>query len=346
MAKEGKKIKEKLIAFLEESKVLVDSKAKEILNSNVDARFKDLVDYHIDSGGKRVRASLALLCCLACGGKKEDALYAAAAIEILHNSTLLIDDIIDHSSWRRGEETAWKKFGVSIVECLNFIYSSSVFEASLRSKNPKAVSEKMIEAMKIVIQGEIMDILFEQNGRRKDNYVQENRYSSVSLEDYLEMVTKKTSILIQKSTEIGCICAGASEKDIKLFGGYGYNLGVAFQIVDDILDIYGQKEKFGKAIGQDIREGKLGNILVIYALKDLPKEDRESLLNVLRKEKAYEADVDKVIKIIKNTDAKEKSVDLAKKYAELACSNLEKVSGNQWTKLMEGLVDFVIEREK
>lgn len=342
----GKTKKQEIVSFLEKTKVLVDPKIKELLNIYVSKRFEKLTNYQIGTGGKRLRACLTLLSCLACGGKIKNAIYPAAGIEILHNNTLIIDDIIDHGSWRRNRKTCWKKFGASITECISFIYSAAVFQAAFFSKKPKLVSDRLARAMKTVLQGEILDILFEQSGREEENYVQKNRYHEVNLYNYLEMVSKKTAALIQAAVEIGGICAGARKKQIEALENYGLNLGIAFQIKDDILDIYGEEKKFGKKIGQDIRERKLGSILIFYALKETSEQDGKKLLKILKKKKITEKDVKSAIKVIKQTSAQEKAMKLGKEYILKAKQSLKILPQNKWTKLLRNIADFAIEREK
>ena len=338
--------KKEIISFLEKVRKLVDPKIKELLNLYVDKKFEKLVNYQVETGGKKLRASLIVLSCLVCGGKTEDALYPAAGIEILHNYSLMIDDIIDHSFWRRRKKTCWKKFGNSMTECLGFIYSTAVFQAARFSKKPDLILDKLAEALKVLAQGEIMDILFEQSGRDEESYVQKNRYQEVNLDNYLEMVSKKTAALIRAAMEIGGICGRATKKEITALKNYGFNLGIAFQIKDDILDIYGKEKKFGQRIGQDIRERKLGSILTFYALKEMSSENKKRLLAILKKKKITEKDVRRAIKMIKETGAKEKATKLGEEYVKRAKEHLRNLPRNKWTRLLEDIGDFVMKREK
>ena len=324
----------------------VDFKIKEILNLCVDKKFQELVNYQIKSGGKRLRPILAIASCLACKGKIEDSLYPAAGLEILHNCTLIYDDIIDNSELRRNKPTAWSKFGKSIAECIGINYAAAVFQAANRSNQAILVSEIFADTMKKIVEGEILDILFEQSGRKNEKYTIKNRFKKITEADYLKMVSKKTAFLIQACCHVGGLSAYASESETEALKDYGFNLGIVFQIKDDILDIFGKSEKFGKKIGKDIEERKLGNIVIFYALEQLNETDKNKLLKILRKDKIKNQDIKQAVNLIKKTKAQEKSFLLAEKYLKKAKQNLKKLPNNKWNKLLDEMLLFAIKREK
>lgn len=323
----------------------VEPVIKEILKLHIDKKFHKLLNYQISTGGKRLRPTLAIISSRLLNGKLEDVLYPAAGLEILHNCTLIIDDIIDHSNMRRGEPTVWYKFGKSIAECVGIHYSASVFEGANRSEKPEEISEIFIKTMKTVIEGEILDILFEQSGREDEPYVKRNRFLQITNRDYFEMVKKKTASLFQASCEIGGICSSARKEQIDLLRNYGFNLGIAFQIQDDILDIFGQEKKFGKKIGKDIEERKLGNIIVNLALKELSNSDKKEFLKILRKKELNNKDIRFAISLINKTNAYQKALYIAKEFIQKAKENLKRLPQNKWNKLLNTLADFVIYRQ-
>ncbi|MFW5888295.1 MAG: polyprenyl synthetase family protein [Patescibacteria group bacterium] len=339
------KRREGAFEVLSEIDKVISPKVEELLELGVENKFKPLIKYQTSTGGKKLRAALVMLGCLGCGGDEKDSVYPAAAMEILHNNTLMVDDIIDHSTWRRRKFTTWKKYGSSVTQCLTFIYSASVFQAAAHARNSKALTERFAVAFKTVLQGEINDLLLEQAGRENEKYIQKNRCKNVGLDDYLEMISQKTASLIAISSEVGGVCADTSDPRIKALRGYGYNLGMAFQIRDDILDIYGDEAKFGKRIGQDIYERKLGNILIIYALEEFDKEAKQKFLNILQKDKITEGDVNKAIKMIKRTGAQKKATELAGNYSSKGYENLKKLPQNQYNGVLKDLLDFVIKRD-
>lgn len=339
------KRKEGVFFVLRELQKEVDPRIKELLDLEVGEEFREVLHYQIATGGKRLRAALVILGCLSCDGRGSDSLYAAAAVEILHNNSLMIDDILDNSGQRRGKETIWKKHGVAATQCLSFLYAASVFQGADRSPAPGAISERFSSALKRVFQGEIKDILLEQGGREGESYIQHHRYRDASLDDYLEMVSLKTASLMEVSCEIGGLCAGADDDRLRVLREFGSALGVVFQIRDDILDIYGQESKFGKKIGQDIYERKLGNILVVFALEDLKGGKRKELLSLLRRNELTAGDVDKAVGIIKGTEARDRAEELARLYYQKGERAWRELPRTEYSEILKELLEFAVSRE-
>lgn len=333
-------------SVLKEAPKIVNPKIKEILDSFVDSKTKKLVNYQINAGGKRLRPILTILSCLVCGGKTKDALYPAAGIEILHNYSLIIDDIIDKSSLRRGKPTVWSKFGRSIAQCIGIDYSAAVFQAANKSKHSTQISEIFAKAIKTVVDGEILDILFEQSGREDEPYVVQSRYSKITEKDYFRMISKKTASLIQACCETGGVCADAKKEKLKALGDYGFNLGIAFQIKDDILDIFGREQKFGKKIGHDIEERKLGNIIILCAMEEFSLKEKKKMLVLMKKKELKDKEIQDVIKMIEKTQARKRALKLGEKYIRKAQSALEILPQNNWNNLLKAFTDFTIQREK
>jgi geranylgeranyl diphosphate synthase type I len=289
---------------------------------------------------------LTILSCLICNGKIRDAIYPAVGLEFLHNHSLLLDDIIDNSFLRRGEPTAWVKFGRSIAECISANYLASSFHAAALSRSPKRITEIFAIALKKAVEGEILDILFEQAGREDEKYVVKNRYKRVSLSDYFEMAGKKTGALFQACCETGGVCAGAKKREIGALKSYGFNIGMALQIKNDIIDIFGEEKETGKKIGDDIKERKLGNIVILLALKELPPSERKEILSVLRKRELREKDVKRAIGIIRKTNSLEKSFKLQGEFLQKAKRSLDFLPKNKWRGVMEDLADSVPKMRK
>lgn len=338
--------KEKLNSILTELTKKVDPVMKKTLISGVDKKFQKVVSYQITTGGKRLRPALAIICCKMLGGKIKDVLYAAAGLEILHNYTLIIDDVIDKSTLRRGKLTTWSKFGKSVAECVGVDYSAAIFQAVNKSKAPVLISEFFTNTIKVIIDGEILDILFEKSGRNDESYVMKNRYRKIREKDYFEMIGKKTASLLQTSCEIGGICAGAKEKELTVLRKYGFNIGMAFQITDDILDIFGEEKKFRKKIGRDIIEGKKGNIIILLTLKELNLADRNKFLKIIKKDKISKKDVREAMTLIEKTDSRQNAYQLSESFTEEAKKDLKTLPQNKWNETLRILADFTIKREE
>jgi len=338
--------KENLNLFLTKFTKIIDPVIKKILVDSVDRKFQKTVSYQISTGGKRLRPALVAISCRLLGGKLKDVLYPAAGLEIFHNYTLIVDDIIDNSSLRRGKPTCWFKFGKSVAQCIGIDYSAALFQAANRTKNPVVVSELLAKTLKIVMEGELLDILFEQSGREAEPYILKNRYRKITEKDYFKMASQKTATLFQACCEIGGICAGAKKRELKSLRNYGFNLGIAFQIQDDILDIFGQKKMFGKKIGKDIEERKGGNIVILFALKELNLANKKKLLKILRKKKINQKDIKEAVRLIKKTNSHQKACLLGQKFGQKAKKSLEILPKNKWNNLLATLANFASEREK
>ncbi|HBG81783.1 TPA: polyprenyl synthetase family protein [candidate division CPR2 bacterium] len=339
--------KESVKTYLTQWSQAVDPVILDLLNDGVGARNHELLDHQMKVGGKRIRPGLAIASCLCLGGKLEDVIHAAASLEILHNYTLIIDDMIDHSDFRRNEPTVWAKYGNSMAQCAGIDYAVSVFQGANKSPNVSRLTELLAKTLKAIADGEITDVSFERSGRENEPFVTKNRYKNISKEDYFEMISKKTAVLLKASCEAGGICAGGHWQEILMLGNYGFNLGMAFQVQDDILDIFADEKSFGKKVGKDIIEKKLGNVVILLALEELSAEDKEKIHGVLNSNHPVtEGEVKKVIELIKKTKAKEKAAKIARNYVEKARGELKSLPKNEWRELLSGLANFVIEREK
>ena len=338
--------KEKATRELEKLKSAINTTINEILLSGVSPKFKSIIRYQITNGGKRLRPILAILSCRLLGGKLKDVIHPAAGLEILHNYTLIVDDIIDHSLFRRNQPTSWAKYGKSIAECIAIDYGAAVFQATKKSPHPIKISDIFAQTIKKIIDGEITDVLFERTGRKDEPYIVENRPKTITKNAYFTMIAKKTASLFEASCLVGGLCCKATKKQLTALQDYGFNLGMAFQIRDDILDIFGNKKKFGKKIGGDIKEGKGGNIVLLHALQDFNKQEKKELINLLKKEKINQQDINRVVKLITKTKARQEAEKLQKVFAQKARQALKTLPNNEYRQILESLIDFVIKREK
>jgi len=336
-------LKEKLVEINE----LVEPVIRQLLTHGVEEHNADAVFYQCRVGGKRIRPALVVLSGLLFGAKESDLLRPAASIEILHNSTLIVDDIIDHSEFRRDQPTCWHKFGKSIAECTSFIYIASIFEGINHSNNSPKLIDLYSQTIKTIIDGEVKDILFERSGREDEDFVVENRYKTISKEDYLVMISQKTAVLLQACCKAGAIVANTNDEQIEIIGDFGYNLGIAFQIRDDILDIFGDEKEFGKKIGKDIIEKKMGNYVILSALERLESDDRNIINQLLENSKEIsDEDIATITFLINKTNAKQVALDTANSYVQKALSALEKLPKNEYNDTLSEVADYVVGRTK
>ncbi|MBO3839530.1 MAG: polyprenyl synthetase family protein [Thermoproteota archaeon] len=340
------KSNQNLIETLEEVAREVEPVIYDALSENASPEFQEVLIYPIKAGGKRIRPAVVLLSCEAAGGKPENALNAAAAIELVHNYTLIIDDIIDHGEVRRGIPTLWKKYGLTMALLAAVQYREVISELLLKSQNSRRLLSIVDSYIMRLVEGERLDVLFEQFGREDEPYVVEHRRMSVSFEDYIDMITRKTSSLYEASAMMGAIEAGAGEKIVESFKGFGLNLGISFQIVDDLLDLFGSASETGKQVGKDVIEHKLGNMLILKGLERMYGDEKQFFLNVLRSERVSEGDLEKALNILARTGVRENAVKEAWLFAERAKSMLEIVPDSRAKRLLLELADYVVYRNK
>ncbi len=227
------------------------------------------IHYTLNRGGKRIRPLLVLLANDLFGGHFEKAIKPAMGIEIFHNFTLLHDDIMDLASLRRGKETVYKKWGVNrailsgdTMFAMAYSYISQVEKDLLPE-----VLELFTTTAREVCEGQQYDMNFES-------------LTEVTMENYLQMIRMKTAVLLACSLKLGALLAHASKTEAEKMYSFGENLGMAFQIQDDLLDAFGDVEKFGKQIGGDIASGKK-TFLVIKALEFADRDDKSLLIHLL-----------------------------------------------------------------
>lgn len=319
---------------------------EELLLLNVKKDFQKMILYQMKAGGKRLRPVLAILVCRALGGKEKDVLYPAAGLEIIHNYSLIVDDIIDHSLFRRNLPTVWVKFGISMADCVAIDFAASIFQAANQSIKAKVIVEVFAKVMKEIVDGEIMDILMERSGREKEPFVVQKKPKIVNRAMYFEMIAKKTASLFSACCETGALTADISPKIVRASRDFGYNLGLAFQMQDDILDMFGNQDIFGKKIGKDIQERKGGSIALILALENLPKVERDKISWIFQKKKITDGDVAAVLKLIRNTDALSQAEKLKNEFILKAQKCLVIFPQNRWTSLLRELPIFVAQRNK
>ena len=246
------------------------------------------IEYILSQGGKRLRPTLCLLACDLFGGNIEDCMVPAVAAEIFHNFTLVHDDIMDQAPLRRGMETIYKKWGSDVAILSGDTMLIKAFQYVLNTNN-KYRYEVFAELCKValeVCEGQQLDLNFE---TRDD----------VALDEYLEMIRLKTAVLLGSVLKIGAIVAGADEESQKIIYDFGVDIGMAFQLQDDVLDCYADVDVFGKMIGGDISDNKK-TYLYLYALSVAHDEDEEELRRLFKMPKGR--DEEKIKKVLEIYD--------------------------------------------
>ncbi len=312
------------------------------LSKGASPNFVPLLRYQIEAGGKRMRAAMTILSCVAAGGRAADALRPAAAVELIHNYSLVMDDLIDHGKVRRGKPTLRIAGGDSVSLLIAMYYREvldEILEACVRRAEIRQVA---VHAMKEIIDGERRDLLFEQAGRNEP-YLLSNRVTNPNFPCYLAMIGKKTAALFRAAGEAGGHAAQANTQVVKALGEFGWKAGLAFQVMDDVLDIYG--DKTGKETAKDIMEHKLGNAAVLVALRYLDRSRKTELLRILRSEKVSKSMARRGRSLVLQTPAERECKEVAQTYLEQAKNQLAVLSRSKYRNLLVQLSDHMVSRK-
>jgi octaprenyl-diphosphate synthase len=293
------------------------------------SRERDLTNisaHLVHSGGKRVRPMVTLLAYLAFGGKRiQDIVDIATAIELIHTATLLHDDIIDGADTRRGKESAYKKFGLkSTLVAGDFLFIKA-FEFA--GKFDETVVQWTADACTLLTEGEILQGLF-------------NRNRAVTLDDYLEIVRRKTASLFHTGAKVGAYLAGAPSALVDETERYGLNMGIAFQMVDDVLDVVGHPDLLGKPTGMDLRDGNPA-LPIILAVMDGNATVREAF----DCSNPTEPQIRAALAAIKSSSSIQEAKLLSKRYAEEALVSVKKLPASKYRNGLKSLVQLIIDRD-
>ncbi|MEM3522805.1 MAG: polyprenyl synthetase family protein, partial [Candidatus Bathyarchaeia archaeon] len=242
---------------------------------------------------------------------------------------------------RRGIQTVRAKYGDVLAILAGIFYREAIADIISDCKNSEKINKIIIETIKEIIDGERLDVLFEQAGR-SDRYIVEHRYTYVPLELYYRMIGKKTATLIKSSCIVGAISANSSKNDLEMLSDFGWKIGLAFQLIDDFLDIYG--EETGKQKGKDIIEHKLGNIIILHAIEEMSDINKKEFLNILKSEVVSNEKLKLALELIDKTNAKNKTLNEA---YNLIDSAKKTISGLKESKAKDQLIkiaDFIAKR--
>jgi len=303
----------------------------QLILRDIDPYVRDVAAHILGSGGKRLRPMLCILIARAFGYTKEDIYPLACVLEFIHSATLLHDDIIDHAALRRGDRAAHTIFGETKTILAGDALLALSNQIVTRYKNISLLS-CLSEAIYRTACGEILEI-----AKMKKNYI--------TSDEYLEIITGKTAYLIQFSCESGAILAGVKKQELKYARSFGLNLGIAFQLVDDVLDYSLNHETIGKPVGGDLREGKITLPLIFY-LDTLPKRERETLLATIKAGKLDQKKQTEIIKEINEKGICKKALEESEIYLNRARDALSNFPPSLEKQILEDVIVFVKERNK
>ncbi len=291
---------------------------------------REIVTYIIKSGGKRVRPILLILSARLSGYNGDRHVPYAAIVEFIHTATLLHDDVVDNAKTRRGNSTVNTVWGnESSVLVGDFLYSKS-FELMAEDGN-HAILRTISKATTALSEGEILELL-------KTSDVETTE------EEYFEVIDNKTAVLFSAACEIGALLGGTSDSQRIALGSFGHNLGIAFQLKDDILDYTSYDAILGKNVGTDLKEGKV-TLPLIYALKSASEKEKAYTKKVLDKPTMTARDFEGVRKIIKKHGGIEYTSAMTTKHIAAAKECLNAFDSSPYREALVTLANQMLERQ-
>lgn len=285
--------------------------------------------YVFESGGKRMRPLLTILSSKLCGYQGTAHLVMAAVTELIHTATLLHDDVVDHAELRRGARSVnslWSSETSILIG--DFLFTRSF--CMMTEHRDLRILELMSRACRQLAEGEILEL-----ARSGDPTIRE--------EEYLAIVRDKTAVLISAACQLGPILGEKPEweEDLSLFG---MNLGMAFQLVDDVLDYAAEEEELGKTIGKDIQEGKV-TLPIIRTLGRCTEPERRRLTEVIRSRSVSQKDVHEILETVHGYDGLQYTQQMARRFVEEAKARLTRLPASRARAALLAVADFVASRK-
>jgi geranylgeranyl diphosphate synthase type I len=319
------------------------SNVKEFILSYLEGEPKELYQasaHYIKSGGKRLRPFMVTKSCEMLGGNSKRAMPAAAAVEMIHNFSLVHDDIMDNDDMRHNVPTVHKYYGIPLAILAGDILFSKAFQLlSVNSRKiglTEKVSSEMIARLSTacvyVCEGQASDVDMSSN----------RRFSAES--QYINMIGKKTAALFEVSCALGALSGiDATSEDVENLSSFGRNVGIAFQLVDDLIGIAGDPKVTGKAVGNDIREGKK-TYPILLALKTAKGEEKTKILKAFSSKSASSIDLKEAVRAISVIGIDQHVRNAAKTHIDRAIKSIEDYEDSDAKKALESSANFIIER--
>lgn len=293
------------------------------------ALIPQLAGHLIASGGKRIRPLLTLASAHLCGYEGEDHITLATTVEFIHSATLLHDDVVDESNLRRGVDTANSIWGnQSSVLVGDFLFSKS-FEL-MTEANSLEVMKILSHASSVIAEGEVLQLITAND-------------TETTEDAYMQVISSKTAALFAAACEIGAVISARPAHEQKALQSYGRNLGIVFQLIDDVLDFNAEQDKLGKNIGDDFRDGKI-TLPVVLAFRRGSTEEREFWRRTMEELDQKDGDLAHALELIEKHGSLKDTVERARHYGAMARDALAIFPDNKYRKALTGIVDFCINR--
>jgi len=317
----------------------VDQHLKSLLDTD-NPLISQIGNYICQSGGKRVRPLLLLLSAQMAGcqvrqimdyqGQKERAIHLASIIEFIHAATLLHDDVIDEAHLRRGNPSANRKWGNQLPVLVgDYLYATSFY--LLVKDNDTRMMETISRATATVTDGEILQL-------------QKAGDLSIKEEEYIEIISKKTSCLMAASCRIGALLGGVPDEQVRALHDYGTNIGIAFQLVDDLLDYISYEEKLGKPVNNDLQGGNC-TLPLIRIMQVAAPEEISRIREALAGPECSREDLTWIVGLIKTYEADKFTLDRAAWYVQQAREKLAMFEDSAYRQALLDFSDYIVQRD-
>jgi len=307
----------------------INKELKEALSSRV-ALVEDIGNHTLLGHGKRLRPLFFLLSCQLCDYQGKDAYRLSTIFEYLHAASLLHDDVVDNAENRRNRPSANHVWGnhAAVLEG-DFLYSNASLIAV--GSNNLLFLKRLTETAKQMAEGQIMELV------HTDDW-------ETSREEYMEIITAKTAVLMSAACACGAIITGDEKKAEQSLGQFGLNMGIAFQIMDDLLDYTSSEDVFGKPVGKDLKEGKI-TLPLIYTLTKIEASEGNRLENLFKNHQATEEDYRQLIGLVRSKGALDQIKDEARSYVDRAAGCLSRFPDSTAKRGLLELNRFIVERK-
>jgi octaprenyl-diphosphate synthase len=291
----------------------------------------DIGQYVCNSGGKRIRPAILLLGSRICGYNGPIGPRLGAVVEMIHAATLVHDDIIDNAGVRRGRESVNAHWGNEITVLMgDWLYMTS-FRLALGERQLK-VLDILIEVTRKMVEGELIQLAFNGN-------------LDITEEQHLDISMRKTAFLFSACAQLGGVLGSVDEEKEELLRLYGLNIGLAFQLVDDVLDFTSTESTLGKPVGSDLQEGKL-TLPLIYLMRDGEPRHRELVQNALHQSTLDAAARDAIIQLVRDYRTADRALEKAHDYALKARECLKDFPASSARDALMSIPDYIVERDR
>lgn len=318
-----------LVELIKEDFIKADKLIKNQITSEVD-RIPELSNYIISLGGKRLRPILTIACAKMLNIENNHHITLAAAVELLHTATLLHDDVVDESDFRRGKETSHVLWDNKSSILVGDYLLGKAFQLMVKTGSLQCL-ETLSNAAAIIAEGEVLQLVATNN-------------INIKKSDYIRIIESKTAALFSSACEVGGIISNSPSEINKSLFSFGKNLGTSFQLIDDALDYSGSTENLGKNIGDDFYDGKI-TLPIIISFEEADENEKYIWKDIFQKKIRNEKDLVIAKNLIEKHKSIEKTIDLANKYGDDAKKDLSVFNESPIKKGLVNLVDFSLVRD-